>query len=163
MSNQGHEQFEFQRPLIPVTPFRPIPPKPSVIQPEKQENQISQANYFGSERRSSGFTQESQPDGVVSCSNFTGYTGINGGVSNGQRQCPLNLVDYTNVAFTDLLALANAASQGINGRHQVECSSAGLLPVHVNLTAQQDTRIDGNCTPRKHQSKSMFNLNDSFK
>ncbi|XVF76277.1 hypothetical protein PTKIN_Ptkin13bG0253300 [Pterospermum kingtungense] len=167
MSKQGQEQFEFPRPLVPVTPFRPILPKPPVVDPGRQKNQILQANYIGSEICSSGFTQESQPDRVVACSNSTCCTEINGGLnnlkaasvkstcvsgnSNGQRQFSLNLADCSNVSFVDLLALANAASEGIN-RHHVECSSAGLLPVHVNLSAQQDIWIDG--TPRTHQNVS---------
>ena len=188
MSKQGQEQFEFQRPLVTVTPFRPILPKPPVIHAGRQGNQIFRANCIGSERCSSGFTHESQTDRVVACSNSASCTEVNGGVnnlkaalvgstcisgdSNRQRQCPLNLTELSNVPFADLLALANAASatsmsaasEGIN-RHHVECSSAGLLPlpVHVNLSAQQNICIDGNCTSRKHQSKNKFNFNCSFK
>ncbi|XWS59542.1 hypothetical protein CRYUN_Cryun08bG0131100 [Craigia yunnanensis] len=175
MSKQGQEQFEFQRPLVPETPIRPVLPKPPVTHAGRQGNQIFRANCIGSERCSSGFTQESQTDREIACSNSTSYTEVNGGVnnlkaaligstcisgdSNGQRQCSLNLTELSNVPFADLLALANAASaasmsaasEGIN-RHCVECSSAGLLPVHVNLSAQQNIWIDGNCTPRKHQN-----------
>ncbi|XWS66738.1 hypothetical protein CRYUN_Cryun05aG0226500 [Craigia yunnanensis] len=175
MSNQGQEQFEFQRPLVPVTPFRPILPKPPVIHAGRQGNQEFRPNCIGSERCSSGFTQESQTDRVVACSVPAGCTEVNRGVknlkaalvgtncisinSNAQRQCSLNLAEFSNVPFADLLALANAtsaasmsaASEGIN-RHHVECSSAGLLPVHVNLSAQQNICIDGNCTSRKHQN-----------
>ena len=179
MSKQGQEQFEFQHPLVPVTPFRPILPKPPVIHAGRQGNQIFQANCIGSERCSSGFTQESQTDRVVACSDSTSCTEVNGSVNNleaalvgstcssgdskGQKHCSLNLTELSNVPFADLLALANAASaasmsaasEGIN-RHHAECSSAGLIPVHVNLSAQQNIWIDGNCTPRKPQSKRKF-------
>ncbi|XVE61545.1 hypothetical protein DITRI_Ditri06bG0049200 [Diplodiscus trichospermus] len=175
MSKQGQEQFEFQRPLVPVTPFRPILPKPAVIPAGKQGNQIIRANCVGSERCSSGFTQESKTDSVVACSDSAGCTEVNGGDSNSkaalvgsscisgdsirQRQRSMNQTEHSNVSFVQLLALANAASaasmsagsKGINGHH-AECSSAELLPVHENLSAQQNVRIDGNCTPRKHRN-----------
>ncbi|KAK6244584.1 hypothetical protein QUC31_010993 [Theobroma cacao] len=174
MSEQGQEQFEFQSPWVPATPFRPILPKPPVIHVGRQGNHISRANCIGSESCSSGFTQESQADGVFACSHSASCTEVNGGVNNlkaalvgstcisgdsyGQRQCSLDLTELSNVPFADLLALANAASaasmsaasEGIN-RHHAECSSAGLLPVDVNLSAQQNIWIDGNCTPKKHQ------------
>ncbi|XWS55954.1 hypothetical protein CRYUN_Cryun09bG0044300 [Craigia yunnanensis] len=174
MSKQGQEQFEFQRPLVRVTPFKPVFPKPSEIHAGRQGNQIFRANCIGQERCSSGFTQESQTDRVVACSDSASYTEVNGGVnnlkaaligrncisgdSNGQRQCTLNLAELSNVPFADVLALANAASaasksaesEGINRQH-VECSSAGLSPVHVNLSAQQNIWIDDNCRSRKHQ------------
>ncbi|XVE96505.1 hypothetical protein REPUB_Repub02eG0228100 [Reevesia pubescens] len=175
MSKQGQEQFEFQCPLVPVTPFRSILPKPPVIHAERQGNQIFRANCLGSERCSSGFTQESPTDSVVACSDSASCTEVNGGVnnlkatlvgskcisgdSNGQRQCSLNLAELSNVPFADLLALAkeasasstSAASERIT-RHQAECSSAGLLSVHVNLSAPQNIWIDGNYTPKRHQN-----------
>ncbi|XP_022767171.1 protein ROS1-like [Durio zibethinus] len=177
MSKQGEEQFEFQHPLVPVNPFRPNLPKPPVIHAGRQGNEIFQTNCMGPERCSSGFTQESQTDRIIACSDSAGCREVNGGVnnlkgafvgskcipddSNGQGQFSLNLAEFSNVPFADLLALANAASaastnaasEGIN-RHHPECSSAGLLPVHVNLSAQQNIWIDGNCTPRKHQKIS---------
>lgn len=178
MSKQGQEPFEFQLPFVPATPFRPIFPNPPAIHAGRQGNQEFQANCMGSEICSSGFTQESQTDREVACSDSTGSTKVNGGVtslkaanlvgsacfsgdSNGQRQCSPNLSGRSNVSFADLLALANAAStsssEGVN-RHHGEHSSDCFLPVHVNLSAQKNIWIDGNCTPRKYQSKHKFNF-----
>lgn len=184
MSKEG-QQFQFQRPLIPVTNFRPILPRPPVIHAGRQGNQIFQANCIGSERCSCGFTQEPQADRVVACSDSSICKEVNGGInnlkadsvgsncisgySNEQRQCSLNLGELSNSSFADLLTLVNAASSktttaaslGID-RHHLECSSTGLLPVHVNLSAQHYIWVDGNCTPRKHQSKYKFNFYCSF-
>ena len=82
MSKQGQEQFEFLRPLVPVTPFRPILPKSPVIHAGRQGNQEFRAKCIGSERCSSGFTQESQTDSVVACFVSTGCTEVNRGVNN---------------------------------------------------------------------------------
>ncbi|KAH1090276.1 hypothetical protein J1N35_017533 [Gossypium stocksii] len=186
MSKEGQEQFQFQRPLIPVTRFRPILPKPPVIHAGRQGNQIFEANCIGSERCSYGFTQEPQADRVVACSDSSICIEVNGGInnlkaasvgsncisgySNEQRQCSLNLGEPSNSSSADLLTLVNAASAknttaaslGID-RHHLECSSTGLLPVHVNLSAQQQIWVDGNCTPRKHQnvihSQNRYDLN----
>ncbi|XVF07747.1 hypothetical protein REPUB_Repub06bG0166500 [Reevesia pubescens] len=175
MSKQGQEQFEFQRPLIPVTPFRPFLQKPPVIHADTKGNQSFGANCIGSERFSSGFTEEFQTDRIVARSNCASCTEVNGGLnnlkaalvgrncilgdSNWRRKCSLTRAELHNVPFADLLDLANATSaastslvsEGLN-IHHAECSSAGLLPVHVNLSAQQNIWIDGNCTPRKHQN-----------
>lgn len=186
MSKEGQEQFQFQRPLIPVTRFWPILPKPPVIHAGRQGNEIFEANCIGSERCSYGFTQEPQADRVVACSDSSICREVNGGInnlkaasvgsncisgySNEQRQCSLNLGEPSNSSSADLLTLVNAASAktttaaslGID-RHHLESSSTGLLPVHVNLSAQQHIWVDGNCTPRKHQnvihSQNPYDLN----
>ncbi|KAK8685568.1 hypothetical protein V6N13_041568 [Hibiscus sabdariffa] len=186
MSKQGQEQFEFQHPLIPATCFRPILPKPLMIQAGRQGNQLFGANCTGSERCSYGFTQQSQPDGVVACSDSAICIQVNGGInnskaapvgnnsisgdSNEQRQCSLNLGELGNAPFADLSTIVNAASattrivtsEGTD-KHHLPCSSAGFLPEHANLSAQQDVWIDGNSTPTKHQnaihSQILYDLN----
>ncbi|OMO82072.1 hypothetical protein CCACVL1_12092 [Corchorus capsularis] len=174
MSKQGQEQFESQLPWVPTTPFRPILPKPPVIH-GGQGNPMFTANSIGSESCSSGLTEESQPDRVVACSASATCAELNGAVNNlepglvgsngilenriGQKQCPPNLTELSNVPFAELLALANAASvasgnavpEGIN-RQFAECSFAGLLPVHVNSSAQQTIWIDGSCKQTENQS-----------
>ncbi|XVE76032.1 hypothetical protein DITRI_Ditri12bG0140400 [Diplodiscus trichospermus] len=186
MSKQGQEQFEFQRPPAPIIPFRPVLPKPQVIHAGKQGNQILRANCTGSERCPSGFAQESQTDKVVACSNSTGCIEVDGGLSslkaalagsncisgnsNPQRQCSLNLSELSDVPIADLLAVASAASaasmsaasEGVN-RQNVKCSSAGLVPVYVNLSAQPNIWIDGNWKSTKHQNvippRNTYDLN----
>ncbi|KAE8666284.1 Protein ROS1 [Hibiscus syriacus] len=162
MSKQGQEQYEFQHPLIPVTLFRSVLPEPPVIHAERQGNQLFQANCVGLERFSYGFTQESQPGRVVACSDSAE---VDGGINNsmavsvGNNCISLNRGELGNAPFADLFTLVNAASattmtaafEGIDGHH-LQYSSAGLLPVPANLSAQQYLRIDGNCTPTNHQN-----------
>ncbi|GMI96634.1 demeter-like 1, REPRESSOR OF SILENCING1 [Hibiscus trionum] len=186
MSKQGQEQFEFQHPLIPVTCFQPILPEAPMIQAGRQGNQLVEANCIGSEKCSDGFTQQSEPDRVVACSDSATCIEVNGGInnskaasvgsncisgsSNEQKQCSLNLGEHGNAPLADLFTLVNAASttnrtvasEGIDWQH-LQCSSAGLLPVHANLSAQQYIRIDDNCTPTEHQnaihSQILYDLN----
>lgn len=113
MGRTGKEEAEFQFSWAPPTTMRPILPKPAQIYDQRAVNQMNQGNWLGSEGIS-GFPGENQANTFSAC--------LEGRVNELQarayisRGCNPLLVDptaeFSNVPFTHLLDLANAATRG---------------------------------------------------
>ncbi|KAL7170375.1 hypothetical protein ACSBR2_035275 [Camellia fascicularis] len=132
------KDYQIHSSWFPITPVKPIPPKPQPIDADRQENQLGHENWIVAERFSTGFAEETRAHGTVACcdstncidlnkdfddweADFAGKSQVTGGEFSICSEFSMDTDRIGNVPFGNLMALAdvaattdsaNAASQG---------------------------------------------------
>ncbi|KAK9290642.1 hypothetical protein L1049_008815 [Liquidambar formosana] len=174
-SISGQKGNQLQGSWIPVTPVKPILPRPQPIYADRQLNQLGQANWVGSDAFPPGFAPENQARRIVACCDSTNYAEVNRGVNHweaalaAKSQGPsdnagTNDPIWNNIPFVDLLAQADSASttsqldvgaasspfmSNLNFQFigdWLQSSSANLMHANKDLSLGSNLHINSNCT-----------------
>ncbi|KAA8518624.1 hypothetical protein F0562_016098 [Nyssa sinensis] len=180
-SFSGDRDVQSQSSWMPETPEKPVP---QPICTDKQENceaywleteifsegnQSDHVNWLESKRFSTGFSQETQPYGIVACCDSTNSIDINRDFENWNKAAAVksgvsddNVNTYDNLSvetaerwtFGDLLALADAATATSQDK-----SNAQYLSLGTNLWSNRNCDLDIHQYGSSNPSQPICDLN----